>query len=196
MCIRDRPYTVWKGGSCALTPAVTNGTLVAGSASFTITGTDFSLEHYPIRSGYNSAATALVNTANLDDVNNQWWVANKIIPLWVPLTDAQPDGVSRFLTNTVTTFAATSVTNAVNVEPLVSNNTVDTGLSRTTGGGMSKTARPYGLPTATGGFTTPPSDPNVTGDSVINQAAPNQLFMACLLYTSTNVSKSVKKMCF
>ena len=174
----QQPYTVWKGGSCALTPAVTNGTLVAGSASFTITGTDFSLEHYPIRSGTNPAATALVNTANLDDVNNQWWVANKIIPLWVPLTDAQPDGVSRFLTNTVTTFAATSVTNAVNVEPLVSNNTVDTGLSRTTSGGMSKTARPYALSTATGGFTTPPSDPNVTGDSVINQAAPNQLFMA------------------
>ena len=47
----QQPYTVWKGGSCALTPAVTNGTLVAGSASFTITGTDFSLEHYPIRSG-------------------------------------------------------------------------------------------------------------------------------------------------
>ena len=192
----QQPYTVWKGGSCALTPAVTNGTLVAGSASFTITGTDFSLEHYPIRSGTNPAATALVNTANLDDVNNQWWVANKIIPLWVPLTDAQPDGVSRFLTNTVTTFAATSVTNAVNVEPLVSNNTVDTGLSRTTGGGMSKTARPYALSTATGGFTTPPSDPNVTGDSVINQAAPNQLFMAYMgLHNSGTEPMSNAKLC-
>ena len=61
---------------------------------------------------------------------------------------------------------------------------------------MSKTARPYGLPTATGGFTTPPSDPNVTGDSVINQAAPNQLFMAYLGLTNSGTEPmSNAKLC-
>ena len=176
----QQPYTVWQGGTCAMTPAVANGTLVSGSANFQITGTDFSLAHYPIRAGANTAAAVLVNTANLDAATNQWWVANKIIPLWVPLTDARPDGVSRFLTNTVSNFTAISVTGQPNAEPDARNNTVDTGLSRTTGGSMFKKARTYALTTATGGFTTPAADPNVTGDSHVNQAAPQQLYMAYL----------------
>ena len=173
-------YTVSQGGACAMVPAVANGTLVQNSATFQITGTDFSLQHYPTRQGRNPAAITLVDPVKPDAAGNQWWVAQKIIPLWIPITDANSDGVTRFITNSVTSFVGTSVTGTANVDPLPSNNTVDTAVRRIATGSFSKSATGYYLNSALGGFTAAPRDPNVPGDFHVNQVAPNQLFSAYL----------------
>lgn len=170
--------TVWRGGTCTLTPAVVSGTTVAPSATFSITGTDFTLAHYPTRANSTVSAPNLVNAANLDDPANQWWVSNKTIALWVPVTDLPVPDVTKVLTNTITSFTGSSVTGQANVEPFTTNNTVNVNLIRNAAGSFSKGASPYSIPSTLNGFTTPVQDINAPAQ--INQVAPTQLFTSVL----------------
>lgn len=169
-------YQVARGGTCDL--SVVDNALK--TATLTLNNTDFSLNFYPTRRGTNSAAATLVNASNLDDANNEWWVASKSIAVWAPLTDVPtpPSPNTRFLTNTAT-LNATSVTGQINVEPITTDNAHTEGATRATAGSLSKThtvmrlTNPFGLDYAL-------CDPNVTGDCHVNQVAPNQVFSTYL----------------
>ena len=126
-------YQVARGGTCDAT-SVDN---TAKTATLTLNNTDFSLGFYPTKSGTNVAAATLVDTTNLDNSTNQWWVANKAVAIWAPITDV-PVGATRALTNTAS-LIATSVTGQANLEPLASDNSSSSSAQRVDGIGASKT---------------------------------------------------------
>ncbi|MBX7214654.1 MAG: hypothetical protein K1X39_11635, partial [Thermoflexales bacterium] len=171
-------YTVAEGGDCN-TAAWDD---VLKTATFSVTETDFTLQHYPVRRGYNAAGAVLVNPTNLDAASNEWWVANKWFMLWAPVTDVTTN-TTEFLTNQAT-LVATSVTGQSNVDPLPGNDIFTEGATRLAGRNFSKIytrlpgLNPFGLDYA-------PCDPNVTGDCWINQVAPNQVLAARVIANNT-----------
>ena len=176
--IGTQNYQVRRGGTCQVT-AFDN---TAKTFTATLTGTDFSLLTFPTKKGTNAAAANLINLANLDDSTNEWWVANKLILIWAPVTDipVPPNPNTLFLTNTIN-LSGNSVTGQANVEPVTADNSLPLGATRTTGGTFSKVSEPMGL-TYNNPFNLdyPPRDPNVTSAQHVNQLAPSQVYMARL----------------
>ena len=168
-------YTVARGGTCDAT-AVDN---TAKTATLTLNNTDFSLNFYPTKRGSNVAAVTLVNPSNLDDANNEWWVASKTVVIWAPITDVPtpPSPNTKLLTNTATLNPLTtkSVTGQANTEPISTDNANTQGATNFSGGSFSKIHSQMYFTANPNGFDLAPPDPNVTGDNHVNQVAPNQV---------------------
>ena len=166
-------YDVARGGDCVLSSFDNS----AKTATYTISGTDFSLVGYPTRRGYNPSGGTLVNASNLDDASNEWWVANKEILTWAPLTDVPtpPNPNTLFLTNSAT-FAATSITGQSNIEPISTDNQWTLGATRQLTGNMSKYATRWLASNPNGVDIINSCDPNYTGDCIVSQAAPSQFY--------------------
>ncbi len=177
-------YQVARGGTCDVT-AVDN---TAKTATLTLANTDFSLNFYPTRLGYNPAAATLVNASNLDDAANEWWVASKTGLVWVSVNDIPnpPNPNTKFMTNSAT-LSGLSVTGQVNVESISTDNVWTVGATRQVAGSMGKrhTPMPYNNPF---GLDYAACDPNVIGDCQVNQVAPNQFFSASLIFINRSTS--------
>ncbi len=164
-------YTVARGGTCRAT-AIDNS---AKTATLALSGTDFSLQHYPTVEGVSGAGGTLVDISNLDAPTNQWWVASKSILIWVPIDDLTPNTLEK-LTNTAT-LSGSSVTGQANPPSSVS---ADAGVTRSTDGGHSKIYTEPAVWTLPAGARPAVRDPNHTSDNVVNQASAGQLLAARL----------------
>ena len=155
--------TVANGGDCKAT-SVNVG---AKTATLTVSGVDFSLKHYPTRKG--TGPGTVVNTSNLLDSANQWWVASKSVLLWAPVTDFTPN-VYEEVINKVS-LNGTSVTGQANPPSSGEDKAL---VRRTTGGSLSKlySLRPGGSRKA--GVT------YAIADTYVRQAGPGQHFDARL----------------
>ena len=164
-----RNTTVANGGDCKAT-SVNAG---AKTATLTVTGVDFSLKHYPTRKG--TGPGTVVNTSNLLDSANQWWVASKSVLLWAPVTDFTPN-VYEEVINKVS-LSGTSVTGQANPPSSGEDKAL---VRRTTGGSISKlySLRPGGSRKA--GVTYAIADPSLSDDTYVRQAGPGQHFDARL----------------
>lgn len=167
----NKVYDISYGGTCVA--QTINNTLK--TATIDLLGVDWSLSQYPTNKGTNPAGTKLINTANLDDPTNEWWVGSKSLLIWIPTTDVPADGVGRLLNNKAYLFG-TSITGQSNVEPVLTSadNTENSGVINTVAGTLSvryvplKSNNPLGLDLA-------PRDPNVTSSAHVNQASPEQV---------------------
>ena len=174
-------YTVARGGDCFQT-AFDN---TAKTATLSIVGTDFSLNNYPTLNGSNPAASTLINPLNPDDSTNQWWVANKTVMVWTPATDP-PIDVATPLTNTAH-LVASSISGQSNIDPVPADDVNASYALRTVAGSLNKshatmkTSNPFGLDFA-------PCDPAITGDCIVNQVAPGQIFTAYLAINNSGTS--------
>ena len=161
--------TVANGGDCKAT-SVNVG---AKTATLTVSGVDFSLKHYPTRKG--TGPGTVVNTSNLLDSANQWWVASKSVLLWAPVTDFTPN-VYEEVINKVS-LSGTSVTGQANPPSSGEDKAL---VRRTTGGSLSKlySLRPGGSRKT--GVTYAIADPSLSDDNYVRQAGPGQHFDARL----------------
>ncbi len=168
-----RDYEVQNGGDCY----ITSKDNVTQSAVLHTAGTDFNLDFWPTKRGINPAASNLVNPSNANDSSNEWWVANKSTLIWAPVTDVAQNTTERFTLNA--SISGQSVTGQANVEPDNTDNASTVSARRTTSGSMYEIhgpavwSNPNGLDYAV-------RDPSITGDSHVNQIAPNQVFAARL----------------
>ncbi|THU04459.1 hypothetical protein E9531_03450 [Lampropedia puyangensis] len=178
--------SVSRGGECVLVPG-SNDT-VNKTATFELIGTDFSLKHFPIYKG-SARTTQLVNSANLEQPTNEFWVASKTVLVWAPLTDVViPPGQGEkidFLTNRIT-FLGESVTGQNNHDPHTDSNVNVQAAERRIDGRASKVHSAwvnfYSNPN--GWDVTDRNDPNITTDSHINIAAPGQYFANRLIISN------------
>lgn len=173
-------YTVARGGTCMAT-GVDNS---AKTATLALSGTDFSLRHYPTVVGVSGTGGTLVDISNLDAPTNQWWVASKSILIWVPIDDLTPNTLEK-LTNTAT-LSGSSVTGQANPPSSVS---TEAGVTRSTDGGHSKIYTAPSVWALPAGERPAVRDPNHTGDSVVNQASAGQLLaarLAAFSYSATD----------
>lgn len=151
------------GGDCTASQLGGPGTDV----TVTLTGTDFSLEHYPLRRG--NPSSSLINVIDLDAPSNQFYVASKHITYWVPIADF-PLNVTTSMSTTAT-LSGTSVTGQTNIEPATTGNTANWSFLRTATGRHSIVYGP--ISNLTNGLVAQ-RDPVVVGDSHVNYAAPGQ----------------------
>lgn len=178
--VADRPpemrvYSVSRGGVCT----TSQGTGAATSATLNVTGTDFSLAHYPVRAGSNTGATVLVG-ADINASTNQWWVASKSVLVWVSVTDLQslPGTGSKWadLTNTAK-LTGTSITGQANEYT----STAEKVRYEFVGPGTFR--KLYTSPRAHwggGAADLTACDPTITTDCFVNQASPGQVVAARL----------------
>lgn len=164
----DRALEVANGGDCRVN-TVSNA---SKTAVLSIDDTDFSLQHWPSKHGSNPAARALVNISNANDSNNEWWVANKSVLVWVPVTDISVNS-SEFFTLEAQ-LSGTSISGQSNHEADSADNSATPGATRRMSGSLHEVhtppvwSNPYGMD-----YTV--RDPVITGDGHVNQVAPNQV---------------------
>ena len=165
-------YDIPNGGTCAA-QSINN---TSHTATIDLIDVDWSLSQYPTKKGSNPTGVSLINTTNLDDPSNEWWVGSKSLLIWVPVGDVPTDGVTRFLTNEAYLFG-TSITGQENVEPVITtaDNTENSGVRNTVAGSMSKRHTPF-ISNNPLGLDLSVRDPNVTGDAHVNQVSPGQVF--------------------
>lgn len=169
----QKAYEVANGGDCRIETVDGN----AQSAVLSTTDTDFSLAHWPTKKGTNSAAADTVNTTNHNDAGNEWWTANKSILVWVPETDITLNSTEYFTLSTA--LLGRSTTGQLNIDPDNSDNESTPRARRSMSGSLYEIhappvwSNPYGLDYAV-------RDPVITGDSHVNQVAPNQVLAARL----------------
>lgn len=165
--------TVANGGDCKAT-SVNVG---AKTATLTVSGVDFSLKHYPTRKG--TGPGTVVNTSNLLDSVNQWWVASKSVLLWAPVDNFRLN-IDEKVVNKVS-LSGTSVTGQAN-PPSSGEDKVY--VRRAKGGWFSKryTLRPVGRKA---GVTYAIADPSFSSDAYVRQAGPGQYFDARLGVVNT-----------
>ena len=176
---------VGNGGVCASAKVVTGES--AGSADFSIVGTDYSLNRFPIQNG---GGTIYVSMSNPNSSSNEWWVASKLILVWVPLTDVPADSQTYLLSSTISDISGKSITNQANVQPLESDKTVTEGVRNTSAGNFTKMASTFRY-NYYGGNEHAVCDPNNQGDCVVNQVAPRQLFSAYLNVNSIGSTQTL-----
>jgi len=162
---------VARGGVCGIA-SVDNA---LKTASFNVTGTDFSLAHFPTHGGGGGAT--LVNTSDPDAASNEWWVANKTVLVWVPVTGLTPGQAYQF-TNRAT-LRGTTLAGGDYTSPEAQG---VAGFDYNVSGAFSKIYTTLGAwlnsDLTTAGIDILPADPNQTGDAHINQAAPGQFLAA------------------
>ncbi|MBK6748353.1 hypothetical protein [Ottowia sp.] len=162
---------VARGGVCG-SASVDN---ILKAASFNVTNTDFSLAHFPTQGG--SGGATLVNTSDPDAASNEWWVANKTVLVWMPVTDLAP-GQAYQLTNRATLRGKT-LTGGDYTSPVAQ---AIARFEHDVRGGFSKIYTNLGAWLSTdltaAGIDILPADPNQSGDAWINQVAPGQRLAA------------------
>ncbi len=176
--------SVARGGRCQNTGL----NQAAKTATFSLTGTDWSLVRYPVRQGV--VGKVLVDPFNLDAASNEWWVASKNIMVWVPLSDisAVPNPNSQNLTNTIG-FSGVSVTGQPNTEPTTADNTAAMTARRETAGGLFKIgypltnylSNPFNLPVAS-------TDP-VNGGGAVQHIGQSQVHAAAPIFFNSGVTR-------
>jgi hypothetical protein len=178
---------VTRGGTCEATSV----DIVNKTADLEITGTDFSLTQFPLTLGTGGAP--LINTANPDADDNEWWVASKSVLIWVPKSNLQ-EGEERILTNTAELNDAVSVTGQSNPD---SSEDADASYILDSSLTLNKeyTTDAYWTPEsiAAKGHELASCDPTVAGSCAVNQAYPGQMVLASLNMTvrAASVGKGV-----
>lgn len=174
-------HTVSDGGECKLKSS--NG--AKKSSVYEINGTDFTLRHWPLKRGTNPHAPHLVDTSNPDNPENEWWVSNKSILIWIPAQDISTNTNEKFTINA--NLIGHSISGQPNEDPVDQDNWSTVMATNKTAGNMYEVHTPpiWSNPT---GLDFSSKDPLVTGDSRVNQVAPGQILSARL--TAGNKSTS------
>jgi len=172
--------TVARGGTCA---AVAN--VAAKTAALTLTGTDFSLTHFPRNRGTGGLQPPPVNLNDYDAATNEWWVANKSVLIWVSVNDLVMYDTKTF-NNTASLNGAKSVTGQNNPDV---QHTVPGSYRRTDLVSQSTNYIPANTPWLASGLAAEDlaaRDPLNPGDSIVNQAYPGQLLAVRLINDATS----------
>jgi uncharacterized repeat protein (TIGR01451 family) len=163
--------TVRNGGTCT-------ASAVGSTATITITGLDARLEHYPtVNFGFG---TQVVDTNNLNNASNRFYIAQKTLHFWVPMTNPVtlapnfPLNVATSMSNVIQDANFPSVTGQQNIEPTETNNVrPDTFTARREGSfGKSYNALIPSNP------VTARCDPRFLGACYVNFAEPGQLLVS------------------
>lgn len=171
------------GGDCAITAFDDT----AKTFTMEITGADLTFTHYPTKRG-SGGTTPMVKKAYPDDPSNQYWVANKFFLLWAPKTDIplRSEPVTVDFTNTIgyNQLRGLSITGVPNYDPDPYEDAATyqvTRVARVTFNKMNSNMR-YTNPN---GWNYAYTDPNASGDAIVNQVVPNQYFNAYIRVTNT-----------
>ncbi|MBK6745765.1 SdrD B-like domain-containing protein [Ottowia sp.] len=166
--------TVARGGVCTVDSGSVNNT--AKTASFNVTNTNFSLAHFPTRSG---SGGAILVTSDLDAASNEWWVANKTVLVWIPLDGLTPG--QAYEVDNKATLKGKTLTGQDYTSPQAE---AKARLDHQVAGGFRKiytTLDTWSANALTGAnIDILPRDPNMTSDTFVNQAAPGQMLAARL----------------
>jgi uncharacterized repeat protein (TIGR01451 family) len=148
---------VANGGTCVATQAGGPGTPV----SISLTGVDFSLNHFPRY--YSGTTYPYVSPVNLFDSTNRFFVVSKVIYFWAPLSSVPLGTTTAY--NSYSGLVTQSVTGQTNQEPTLVNNRAVFYL-------MKNYSAQYGKYTMSGNTTLTASDERF--DTSQNPTAPGQ----------------------